>query len=221
MQVIQKYARATQMRNQESGDTFPTTNGTSLVSVSINEIVRRRSSFDRVIIALHWATVLILVALFATIWFRSQAHHSAAGQLLLQVHRSLGVSLWFITCVRLLWRLGYADLPPFPSNMGPLHRKMVQATECSLYALLIVQPATGLGASLFSGRGFALLGFQVPALLHADHAVRNSLQWLHDVGAWALAILVGSHAAAALFHHLVLRDDVLARMAPFIARKRQ
>ena len=37
-------------------------------------------------------------------------------------------------------------------GMTPAHRAVVQSSEYALYACLLVQPATGLGASLFNGR---------------------------------------------------------------------
>jgi Zn-dependent protease len=38
----------------------------------------------------------------------------------------------------------------------------------------------------------------------------------HEIGAWTLAALATAHAAAVLFLHFVLRDDVLHCMAPVI-----
>jgi cytochrome b561 len=37
---------------------------------------------------------------------------------------------------------------------------------------------------------------------------------LHEFGVWMLLALIGLHAAAALFHGLILRDGVLQRMLP-------
>jgi cytochrome b561 len=36
---------------------------------------------------------------------------------------------------------------------------------------------------------------------------------LHQVLAWGLLGLIGLHLAGALYHHLILRDGVLRRMA--------
>lgn len=36
--------------------------------------------------------------------------------------------------------------------------------------------------------------------------------------AWTILVLAGLHAAAALFHHYVLKDDVLRRMLPVSPR---
>lgn len=37
---------------------------------------------------------------------------------------------------------------------------------------------------------------------------------LHELNGWAISILSTCHAAAALYHHYVLRDQVLSRMSP-------
>jgi len=54
----------------------------------------------------------------------------------------------------------------------------------------------------------------VPALLEPDPALRSVFVEAHEIGAKALMILIGLHAGAALFHRLVLRDNVLQRMLP-------
>jgi hypothetical protein len=42
----------------------------------------------------------------------------------------------------------------------------------------------------------------------------------HQLGAYAFGALVIGHAGAALFHHFVLRDDVLQCMAPVMTPER-
>jgi len=117
-----------------------------------------RPAFDRLTIFLHWATALLVLAMFASAWLHglAEAQNSVFSTLLLQLHRSLGVTIWVATGLRLAWRLTNAKLPPFPSNMTKLHRAIVQLSEYGLYALLLVQPSTGMGATLFSGRPFSL-----------------------------------------------------------------
>ena len=72
--------------------------------------------------------------------------------------------------------------------------------------------------TLFGGRPFALFLVAVSPLLPRDEMLRTAFHLAHALGAWALAALVVGHAAAALFHQFVLRDDVLARMAPVIGQ---
>ena len=102
--------------------------------------------------------------------------------------------------------------------MTSLHRGTVRLSEYGLYALLLGQPATGLLTTVFSGRPFALFWWGVSPLMPRDEMLRAAFHLSHEIGAWAIAALVVGHAAAALFHHFMLRDDVLECMAPAIRR---
>jgi cytochrome b561 len=185
-------------------------------------IQTQRSPFDGITRGLHWATVFLVLALFATAWLHAlaEAQKSDITPFLLQIHRSIGVVVWSLTALRVAWRLTFARLPPFPARMSGLHRIAVKASEYALYALLLSQPVTGLLTTLFGGRPFALLIWQIPPLLPRDEAIRAAFHSIHELGAWTLALLVAIHAGVALFHHFVLRDDVLACMAPRVARPR-
>jgi len=186
-----------------------------------DRIGARHPSFDSVMIGLHWATVLLLVAVSATAWLHAlaEARQSDLTTVLLQVHRSIGVTIWIITAFRLAWRLTGANLPPFPAAMTGPHRAVVKASEYGLYALLLAQPVTGLLTTFSGGRPFALFAWQFAPLMARNEMLQGAFHRVHELGAWALAALALGHAAAALFHHVVLRDDVLARMAPVMQRR--
>jgi cytochrome b561 len=181
-----------------------------------------RPPFDGVTMGLHWTTVLLVLALFASAWLHAlaEARQSDLAPVLLQIHRSFGATVWAVAAFRLAWRLTSARLPPFPASMTGLHRAAVKASEYGLYALLLGQPLTGLLASLAGGRPFGLFLWRVPPLMPRDEMLRAALHLAHELGAWALAVLVAGHTAVALFHHFVLRDDVLTCMAPVMARTR-
>ena len=181
-----------------------------------------RPPFDGVTIGLHWITAFLVLALFATAWLHAVAEEQKSDftPLLLQIHRSAGVVVWTVTVLRLAWRLTWARLPPFPAQMSATHRTVVKLNEYGLYALLLGQPATGLLTTLFGGRSFVLLAWQIPPLFPRDEAIRAAFHSIHELGAWTLAIMVAGHAGMALFHHFALRDDVLACMAPGVATPR-
>jgi len=171
--------------------------------------------FDQTSIVLHWLTVLFIVVQFVSVWLREAVDHETSFAVaLLTVHRTMGALTWVVTLARLVWRRNFADLPPFPPSMPKLQQSIAKANEYGLYALLLVQPITGLGNVLFHGRPFALFIWEVPALLAPDPAIRSLFVKAHEFGAKALAVLIGLHAGAALFHGLMLRDGVLQRMLP-------
>jgi superoxide oxidase len=171
--------------------------------------------FDPTSIVLHWLTVLLIIGQFATAWLHEAVGHGTGlGLELLATHQTMGALTWTIGLARLIWRRRFAYLPPFPKSMPKLQQWIAKANEYGLYALLLVQPITGLGDVVFHGRPFTLLIWQVPALLTPDAAIRSLFQEAHEIGAKALLALIGLHAGAALFHGLVLRDGILQRMLP-------
>src|SRR5689334_1710429 len=120
-----------------------------------------RRRFDIVTIGMHWGTVILIAAMFASAWLllASDREHAAT---LVTVHRSLGVVAWAVAIVRLGLRFSYAYLPPFPQHMSKVQQRFAKASEYGMYALLLFQPLTGLGQSLARGRHFMLFAWQVP-----------------------------------------------------------
>lgn len=172
--------------------------------------------FDRVSIAFHWLTVFLVVVQFATAFTVYWADEDAEG--LIAVHRSTESLIWVVVVARLIWRHNFAYLPAFSATMPKFQQRIAMLNEYALYSLLLLQPLTGLASTLFQGRPFDLLIWQVPALLEHNKPASGLFHKLHELGATALLILIAVHATAALFHGLILRDGVLARMLPWTNR---
>jgi len=172
--------------------------------------------FDRTSIILHWFTVLLIAVQFSSAWLREMVdHNSSFAATLLDTHRNSGVLIWTVSMARLVWRHNYAYLPPFPEGMPRLQQTIAKANEYGLYALLLVQPITGLGRVLLRGAPFDLFIWEVPALFEPNDAIRHLFEKAHEFGANVLFALIGLHAGAALFHRLILSDSVLQRMLPW------
>jgi cytochrome b561 len=177
--------------------------------------------FDQISIALHWLTLLLVTGQLTTAWLLSQSGDDGATVAnLLTLHRSMGLVTWAVVAGRLVWRLRFAHQPPFPASMSKPQQRAATLNEYGLYLLLLLQPLTGLGDTVFRGRPFTLVIWRVPPLLHADKPVFHALHAVHELGAVALLGLIGLHAAAALLHGVVLRDGVLRRMLPWTAADR-
>src|ERR1700726_551425 len=142
-----------------------------------------RRRFDILTIGLHWATVTLIAAMFASAWLllASDREHAA---MLLTVHRSLGVVTWAVAIVRLGWRFSCAYLPPFPQNMSKVQQRFAKASEYGLYALLLFQPLTGLAQSLARGRHFMLFAWQVPKVMAGDKPLTALFHQIHALSAW-------------------------------------
>jgi cytochrome b561 len=175
-----------------------------------------RPPFDRVTIAFHWTTVALVLGLFAVALAMTQVQDETSAKPLLTLHRSLGVTVWTLTVFRLAWRLTRASFPPYPENMGALHRLAARLSEYGLYLFLLAQPVTGMIQSLYRGKAFDLFYlWRVPEIVGRDRALVHLFHAIHEWSAWAFAALIGLHASAALMHRFVLRDGVFQSMWPF------
>ena len=65
-----------------------------------------------------------------------------------------------------------------------------------------------------AGTPVHFFGLTLPPLVGEDEDLADTLQTWHVNAAWALLVLVSLHVAAALWHHLVLRDHTLRMMLP-------
>ncbi|HSZ91477.1 MAG TPA: cytochrome b [Acetobacteraceae bacterium] len=167
---------------------------------------------DPTTIAFHW----ISAALVAVLWTIGQTvDFVPSGPLRIDyrsVHIVLGVALGAILLARLGWRLTRRETLP-PIDRGFL-LVIARITHWLLYALLIV--AVGLGLANVWVRGEVIFNlFQVPAYDPGNRALVRLIGGWHALAANTVVIIAGVHAAAALFHHYILRDATLRRMLPW------
>jgi superoxide oxidase len=111
--------------------------------------------------------------------------------------------------LRLLWRA----VNPKPADPPGTPAWQARAAHVALYAATLAVPLSGILDRWARGRPFALFGL-VP--LPAPFTPPFGRFWgeAHEVLANLLLLVVAAHVAAALRHHLVLRDGVLRRMLP-------
>ncbi len=131
---------------------------------------------------------------------------------LYNLHRSIGALIIPIILVRLVYRLGHSP-PPLPDEIPPLQRFAANATHWALYALLIAQPFLGwIGTSAYRAPIVVFGLFELPPIWPEDRAFSDRVLFLHSLTGLAIALLLAAHIGAALHHHFVRRDGILARM---------
>lgn len=148
-----------------------------------------------------------------------------------QLHKSLGLTVLLLSLLRLAWRFLYPP-PPLPPQMAPWETALAAVTHWLFYGLMIAMPLSGWLYVSLQWRGDAPFNiptlwfglFEVPHLFGlsaADSALREQAAALafsvHGAMALGLVLLLALHVGAALKHHLVDRDGVLARMLPWLA----
>jgi cytochrome b561 len=159
---------------------------------------------------LHWGTALMIAVawtLGTTMETLPRGSARAAG---LDLHATLGLAVVAAVLARLSWRAAN----PRPDMGGGLMALAAKATHLALYAAMLAVPLSGLAAQWGRGRSVSALFGAV--MLAPPIAIPGGRLWgeVHEAAANLLLALIGLHVAAALFHHLVLRDGMLRRMLP-------
>jgi len=179
-----------------------------------DELAAPLESYDRVLKAVHWSTLLLIAAAYIAIWGSYAVATKEQEAFLMQLHRSLGVTVFVLTLFRLGWRW-HARIPSLPADLPAIQKVAARVAEYVLYALLLIQPI--LGILYINARGrrvdFFFLG-ELPPIVGPDKVLAKQAIAAHDIVAYVLLTFIALHAAAALFHHFVRRDDVLNAMLP-------
>lgn len=182
--------------------------------------IKARTRYDHLSISFHWLTALAVAIGFAL-------GPGDFGQLIKQGidpstkldivwHESLGMLVFVLTLLRLLW-LMMRPRPP-KSDMAQWMRLASKATHIALWALLLLLPTTAVLGLMTEGNPLTLLGgIRVNAsALIAKSVLSGLIDWgeIHKLLGTSIMWMAGLHAGAALFHHFKLKDGILRSMLP-------
>ena len=162
-------------------------------------------------LVLHWLTALLILALAGLGLWMTDLPPSLFKLKVYALHKSLGITVLALTVLRLAWLFPGRRPAALP---GPRwQRRAALGSHVALYALLLLVPLSGWWYNSTAGfplRWFGLVA--LPPLGAADPALKAIARDRHEWLFYALAGVVIVHVAAALWHHLHLRDATLSRM---------
>jgi cytochrome b561 len=171
-------------------------------------------------IALHWLVALMLLGSATLGLYMVDLQLSPTKLKLYSWHKWLGVTISLVAAGRLFWRLTH-PAPALPATVPVWQRRAAALSHTLLYALLFVIPLSGWLMSSALGVQVVVFGvLPLPDLLEKDQVLGERLKLAHVVLNLVLLALVALHAAAALKHHFLDRDEVLFRMLPAVRPRR-
>jgi len=173
--------------------------------------------------ALHWLIAVLIVVQWVIAELADDAGHEKAAHpaaalqelTLLARHKSIGLTIFALAVVRLVWRF-FSPPPPLPAAMPRWQIVAAKATHFAFYALLFLLPVSGLVMSAAANFPVSYFGwFTLPNLVAPDEALADVMKERHELLFDILLTLAVVHIVAALKHQFVDRDDVLRKMLPW------
>lgn len=175
-----------------------------------------KTPYTSTAIALHWLMAVLLFMTFPLGIYMYDLPLSPEKLKLYSYHKWIGVTIFLLACLRMLWRLRHPT-PPLPRSMPDWQQKLAKGIHHLFYLLLFLIPLSGWLMSSALGVQTVWFGLiPLPDLVGEDAALGEWLKAAHKALNILLLIGVIVHVAAAVKHHVVDRDDVLARMLPFL-----
>lgn len=162
----------------------------------------------------HWLTFVLVVAAYLTSPGGSEQRvYSAAVDVSRQLHETLGMTVFAVVLLRIVWRA--IDRVPETPPAEPWLQRLASLMHVVLYTLLLAIPLTAVTGAWLEGHPVTLLGLEpIGPLLPRFHEIGQGVATLHTLLGNAILWAAALHAAAALFHHYWLRDRVLVSMLP-------
>lgn len=165
-------------------------------------------------IALHWLVLLLIVITYAAMEFKGIFPRDSTGRYWMGlIHYSCGVSVFILMIIRMAFRF-FNQEPPVVPALPQWQKLSATIVHLILYVLFILLPLLGVVSLYYGQKEWSFFFINMPIAPEKNIAMQHTLKEIHELLANAGYFIIGLHAAAALMHHYIWRDNTLLRMMP-------
>lgn len=175
-----------------------------------------KTKYSGLAMLLHWLIAVLVIVQWRISEAAEEVPTREAGSEIMANHFALGLVIFIVVALRLVWRQ-VSPPPPPAAGHAPWERIFARVVHLTFYALLLVMPLAGWIALSTFGETISVWGlFNLPALpVPQNPTLGETIFELHGASGIALLVLAGLHALAALKHTFMDKDGTLYRMLPF------
>ena len=195
--------------------------------------VKTFSQYNNISIFLHWLIAVGIVFMFILGWFMDTVPKDAAKSstfdlfnmglyvwelskevsprsFYFNLHKSVGISLFALIILRILWRLTHKP-PALLDSMKTWEKKLATGAHYGLYFLMVATPLAGIIMSISSKYGIHWFGIKLVGGID-NKASRELFYEFHEVFGLLILLILFFHIAGAFKHALVDKDGTIRRM---------
>ena len=195
--------------------------------------VKTFSQYNNISIFLHWLIAAGIVFMFILGWFMDTVPKDAAKSstfdlfnmglyvwelskevsprsFYFNLHKSVGISLFALIILRILWRLTHKP-PALLDSMKTWEKKLATGAHHGLYFLMVATPLAGIIMSISSKYGIHWFGIKLVGGID-NKASRELFYEFHEIFGLLILLILFFHIAGAFKHALVDKDGTLRRI---------
>lgn len=178
------------------------------------QVYDNKHSYGSVSKVLHWGMFAIIIALFVIANVMNSTPIGPEKFEIMGIHKSIGLTLFFILIGRIIWRLSNAT--PKDDSAPAWEHLAAHGLHFALYGILLVMPISGMLMTCAGGYSLSWFGMvDMPNLIGKDEQFAAMAKFIHGTSASLLVLMLVGHIGAALFHKIVRKDGIMQRMLPF------
>lgn len=165
-------------------------------------------------ILFHWTIFILIVLTYAAMELKGFVPKGSNARDWMKVaHYTMGVSVIILMIIRIILKVTHKDpdIVPNPPRGQTIISKSVHGI---LYLMFISLPLLGVLSLYYGNIEWSFFSYPMPVAGEENIVMQHDLKEIHELIANTGYFIVGLHAAAALFHHYIMRDNTLTRMTP-------
>lgn len=155
----------------------------------------------------HWVMALLIIGLLYVGLYMADLPDSPDKFALYALHKSFGIIALGLVTLRIMWRL--MTMTPELPDKSLLSRLSAPV----LYLAMITMPVSGIIMSQAGGHPISIFGrYTVPEIFDKNPDLAKVAWQIHGYAGKVFIALICFHILAALYHQLVLKNNLLGRM---------
>lgn len=155
----------------------------------------------------HWVMALMIIGLIYVGLDMVDQPDSPDKFALYGLHKSFGMIILVLVTMRLAWRI-MTITPNLPD-----HSMITRLSAPVLYLAMVTMPASGFLMSQAGGYPISIFGWVTVPTVIAKNPELGKLAWqIHGYAGKVTIALICLHFFAALYHQLILKNNLLGRM---------
>jgi cytochrome b561 len=159
---------------------------------------------------IHWLMGLLIIGMLFIGFFLNDFPSEQKASMYM-IHKSTGLLLMLLVFIRLTMRFK-SKYPSLPESTPKSIVYIAKLNVFALYLIMILMPLSGILMSTLSGKILPFFGlFSIPSIMQSQVLAKISYNF-HCIGGYIFIILILAHVIGGLFHHFILKDNVLKRM---------